>query len=79
MDEETVQRLIQEKLADGRLPHDSIPRISARPGDGETCAACDETVTQAQIVVENIDDSRHRPMQFHVLCFYLCTVERARA
>jgi len=29
MDEETVQRLIQEKLADGRLPHDSIPRISA--------------------------------------------------
>jgi hypothetical protein len=77
MDEEAVQRLIRDKVADGRLPHDGLTRISARPGHGETCVACEETVTPSQIVVENIGDNRHRPMQFHVLCFYLWTVERA--
>jgi len=55
MTQPSLRLLIQEKLAAGRLPNEHIPRIWGGPGNGETCDGCEETVTKAQIVMENLD------------------------
>ena len=44
-----LRGLIQSKLADGRLPLNSIPRVWGRDGNGQTCAGCDETITKKQM------------------------------
>lgn len=77
MDQPTLRLMIREQLADGRLPHDSIPRVWGGPGAGETCDACGEIVTKAQLIMEGItlSDGR-RSVQFHVLCFQVCDTER---
>ena len=56
MDQPFLRLLIQEKLADGRLPRAPIPRMWGGPGHGETCDGCGEIVTSAQTVMENLDD-----------------------
>ena len=43
MDQPLLRLLIQEKLADGRLPHTPIPRVWGGPGNGETCDGFGET------------------------------------
>ena len=58
MDQPFLRLLIQEKLADGRLPRAPIPRMWGGPGHGETCDGCGEIVTSAQTVMENLDDRR---------------------
>jgi hypothetical protein len=75
MDRPILRLLIQEKLADGRLPHTHIPRIWGGPGNGETCDGCGETVTKAQTLMENLD-AAGRGVQFHVACFYVWDVAR---
>jgi len=75
MDEPIIRLPIQYKLADGRLPHDHIPRIWDGPGSGETCDGCGETVTNAQMVMGGLD-ARGRRVQFHVACFRVWEVER---
>jgi hypothetical protein len=57
------------------LPNDHIPRIWGGPGNGETCDGCEETVTKAQIVMENLD-ATGCGVQFHVACFYVWDAER---
>ena len=42
MEQTALRLLIQSKLADGRLPQDSIPRVWGGAGAGETCDACEE-------------------------------------
>jgi hypothetical protein len=37
--------MVRRKLADGSLPHDSIPRFWGGPSDGEECDACGEVIT----------------------------------
>jgi hypothetical protein len=75
MDQPILRLLIQEKLADGRLPHAPIPRIWGGPGNGETCDGCGETVTKAQTLMENLD-AAGRGVTFHVACFYVWDVAR---
>ena len=75
MDQPILRLLIQEKLADGRLPHDHFPRIRSGPGNGETCDGCEETVTRAQMLMEVLDVRGCR-VQVHVGCYYLWVVER---
>lgn len=75
MDTSTLRLLIRGKLADGRLPHDHIPRMWGGPGDGETCDGCDETVTKGQMIMEGLDTSGCG-VQFHVACFYVWDAER---
>ena len=75
MDQPILRVLIQGKLADGRLPHTPIPRVWGGPGNGETCDGCEETVTEAQGLMENLD-ARGGRVCFHVACFYLWDVER---
>ena len=56
-----LRRLIQSKLADGRLPYNGIPRVWGGAGNGETCDACDE-------MMEGIGVGK-KGIQFHVSCF----------
>ena len=77
LDPDVLRRLIRDKLQDGRLPYDSIPRMWGGKGDGEICDACEESVTPSQMIMEGVstDVSKHA-VQFHVACFYLWDVER---
>ena len=69
--------LIREKLADGRLPVNSIPRVWGGPGDGESCDACEKIVTKDEFIMEGIAVTpTQAPVQFHVECFYLWDEER---
>jgi hypothetical protein len=72
MDQGPLRLLIQQKLNDERLPHNSIPRMWGGPGDGETCDACEEPVAKNQMLMEGIAiDGPRSPVQFHVRCFDL--------
>ena len=61
MNQPSLRLLIQEKLADGRLPRDHVPSIRRRQGHGETCDGCEGTVTQAQILLVPLRASLHIP------------------
>ena len=77
MDHDALRLLIRQKLADGRLPHDSIPRIWGGPGAGESCDACDEPVVKTQMIMEGVSASVNgESVQFHVSCFQLWDAER---
>jgi hypothetical protein len=72
MDKGTLRLLIQQKLDDGILPQNSIPRVWGGPGSGDTCHACNEEVTKKQLMMEGISkDASSRGIIFHVQCFYL--------
>ena len=67
--------LIQEKLADGRLPREHFPHIRSGQGNGERCDGCGETLTAAQMVMGNLD-AAECGLRFHVACFHVWDVER---
>ena len=75
MEDLALRLLIRSKLADGRLPHKSTPQVWGGPGNNETCDACTETISKAQLVIEATGGDR-RTMQFHVRCFNLWNAER---
>jgi hypothetical protein len=70
-----LRQLIREKLADGRLPHDSIPRTWGSPGNDETCVACGLRIGKNQFVMERLD-AAFKGIQFHVRCFCYWDTER---
>ena len=77
MDESPLRLLIRSKLADGRLPINSIPRVWGGPGNGETCDACEAIVTKDEFVMEGIGvEGSRTPIQLHVRCFQLWDDER---
>jgi hypothetical protein len=79
MDKPALRILIREKLADGRLPHNHIPRMWGGPGSGETCDGCDEVVTSTQMLMEGLSKdsgTKDSGVQFHITCFHLWDVER---
>jgi hypothetical protein len=45
MEIEAIRVVIRQKLQDGRLPLDSMPRLWGGPADGEMCDACDMLIT----------------------------------
>jgi hypothetical protein len=75
MDKPTLRLMIQDKLADGRLPHNHIPRMWGGPGNGEICDGCDETVTKAQMVMEGLS-GKDFGVQFPLACFYVWDATR---
>jgi hypothetical protein len=75
METAATRLLIRQKLADGRLPHDSIPRVWGGPSDGETCQACEEVIAKPALIMEGIALSGV-PLQLHVECFYVWDKER---
>ena len=80
--DEAIRTLIREKLSDGRLPYDSMPRFWGGPGDGEVCDACDKPITKQQLVMEasTLSDrpKDKNPIQFHVPCFEVWNDERRK-
>jgi hypothetical protein len=75
MNQLVLRLLIQDKLADGRLPRDPFPSIRSHQGNGETCDGCEGTVTSAQMLME-ILDARGCRVQLHVACYYVWDAER---
>jgi hypothetical protein len=71
MDEHALRSLIRTKLKDGRLPFKSVPRIWSGPGRGETCGACETTITRDQLAIEGISfvASSGAPIIWHAGCF----------
>ena len=64
--------IVTAKLADGRLPYDdSIPRIWGGLGNGQTCAACEQTIRSSDFVMESVESSGGMDLKFHVRCFYV--------
>jgi hypothetical protein len=78
MEQRLLRLVIQEKIADGRLPSAPLPRVYDGRGTGQICDGCGEPVTQAQTVVENLD-AGSRAARFHVACFHIWDVERQMA
>ena len=77
MEPVSLRNLIRQKLADGRLPQNSIPRVWGGPSNGEVCDACDEKVGPLQFVMEGVStDLTKRALQFHVECFHMWDAER---
>ena len=77
MEQEVLRHLIRSKLADGRLPQDSIPRLWGGAGSGETCDACAEIITKTQFVMEGVStETGGKGIQFHVGCLHLWDSER---
>ena len=77
MERDALRALIREKLTDGRLPHDSIPRVWGGPGAGETCHACGDTIPKTEFVMEGVaSDNGKVAIQLHVICFGLWNEER---
>jgi hypothetical protein len=77
-----IRILIREKLKDGCLPYDSMPRFwASRPGNEEICDACDLRIAKTQLVMEGIASKigDKKAVQFHVVCFQLWDHERCEA
>jgi len=76
MEQTALRLVIQSKLADGRLPQNSIPRVWGCAGAGETCDACEQLISKAQFVMEEVCTTGGKGIQFHVPCFHLWDEER---
>jgi hypothetical protein len=77
MRQQGLQLIIRQKLQDGTLPHNSIPRVWGGPGNGEACDACDGTITKDEWVIEGVSLAGGRePLQLHAECFHLWERER---
>jgi hypothetical protein len=78
MDHDSLRLLIRQKLADDRLPQDSMPRIWGGPADADMCDACDRVIPGGEYVIEGVSwfGSDKRAVQFHVLCFAVWDEER---
>ena len=75
MEDSVLRLLIRNKLDDGRLRRQAIPRVWGGPGHGETCTACEDTVEKSQLVIEGSGDGGE-PTFFHVQCFQVWDSER---
>ena len=67
---DTLRLLIREKVLDGRLPVEPMPRVWGGPGNGETCSACDEKAEKSDLVIEGRTE-RNQVVFFHPKCFYV--------
>ena len=77
MHQQGLQLLIRQKLQNGTLPYNSIPRVWGGPGNGEMCDACEGIVTKDEWVIEGISLAEGRaPLHLHVECFHLWEQER---
>jgi hypothetical protein len=72
MEVAALRVLIREKLRDGRLPLDHIPRFWGGPSEGEQCDACGRLVLDS-MVIEGITSAAggKKSIQMLVLCFGL--------
>ena len=76
-----LRLFIRQKLADGRLPRNGVPRVGGSRGDGQQCHACEALVTKSEFVMEALLLGHGRiraAVSFHVQCFHIWDDERQR-
>ena len=74
---QALRLLILSRLADGRLPMNSIPRVWGGPGNGEICDGCEAVITKKEFVIEATSPADGtRPLQLHAQCFWIWEDER---
>jgi hypothetical protein len=80
VDTAAIRLLIRQKLQDGRLPYNGIPRFWGGPSEAEQCDACEREITD-QLVMEGLGSSvsGRQSIQMHVDCFALWDEERREA
>jgi hypothetical protein len=82
METDALRTLVRERLQNGRLPFNRMPRFSGAPAHGEVCDACDKPITKQQLVMEGFASTLgdrpkdEKPIQLHVTCFQIWDVER---
>ena len=76
MELEAIRVLIRAKMQDGRLPRDSNPRAFGRPGNWQKCAACEETMHKALLMMEVYPLTNEKVVRFHGDCYTLWNEER---
>ena len=77
MDTDALRLLIRQKLQDGRLPYNHIPRVWGGPSALEMCDGCDSGIGQDELLMEGIALAGGRtPLQMHVRCFGIWDEER---
>ena len=77
MEREALRLLILSKLADGKLPLESFPKVWGGPGNGETCDACGTIVTKQEFVIEGVSLAGGREaLNLHAGCFWVWEAER---
>ena len=64
-----LQAVIRQKLEDGSLPEVSAARIYGEPGAGGQCAACDQVLGTAQLVMSVPWPTKRTFAHFHADCF----------
>jgi hypothetical protein len=74
MEDRALRLAIRAKIENGRLPHDTIPRVWAGPGKGETCDGCNATIPKDENVMEAVG-GKGDEVRFHVKCFYIWAAE----
>ncbi len=75
MDKPILRLLIQDKIAEGRLPHERLSYMVAGPGHGETCDGCSVPVTTDQMMMAGWE-KKGSGVRFHLACFHVWEVER---
>jgi hypothetical protein len=79
MNEAVLRENVRSRLADGRLPHDRIGRVSATYGAGEVCDACAALVSTGQVLYRLQRAGVRQPLiLFHSACFSMWKAERDR-
>ena len=68
MNDGALRSLIQQKLADGRLPNEGVRRVMSGPGDGERCEACELPVEKDQLVEDVVLARSARVLHLHMAC-----------
>lgn len=75
MDRDAIRAVIRAKLSDGRLPRDSLPRVSGRLGNEQICLSCDRPVPKSHVMIEG-SRAGGPALSFHLECFSIWDSER---
>lgn len=75
MNDATVRRVVQDKIADGRLPGDRAGSVSATNGTDEGCSVCSEPVSLEEVLYR-LAHARLGRFVFHATCFAIWRDER---
>lgn len=72
---DTVRRVVRDKIADGRLPRDRIGAVSATYGANRVCDACSRPMSPDEVVYKlaRMDSDG---FVFHATCFAIWRDER---
>jgi hypothetical protein len=75
MNDDTVRRLVREKITDGRLPRNSAGAVSATNGTGQNCDACSTPVSHEEVLYK-LGLAGFKQVRFHATCFAVWRDER---